>query len=83
MPQPADLSSVRAFVERELVDFGAEPDAIRDEARLEELEIDSLGVVELTASVKREFGVDVPLESLTKDLAVAEVVALIREAAAA
>ncbi|KJK52989.1 acyl carrier protein [Streptomyces sp. NRRL F-4428] len=83
MPQPADLASVRAFVERELVDFGAEPDAITDQARLDELEIDSLGVVELTASVKREFGADVPLEALTKDLTVAAVVALIQDAAAA
>ncbi|QNE26893.1 acyl carrier protein [Streptomyces sp. INR7] len=83
VPQPADLASVRAFVERELVDFGAEPDAITDQARLEELEIDSLGVVELTASVKREFAVDVPLEALTKDLTVAAVVALIQDAAAA
>ncbi|SBU98619.1 acyl carrier protein [Streptomyces sp. Ncost-T6T-1] len=78
MLQPADLASVRAFVERELIDFGAEPDAITDEARLGELQIDSLGVVELTASIKREFAVDVPLEALTKDVTVAEIVALIR-----
>ncbi|MEU9084695.1 acyl carrier protein [Streptomyces sp. NPDC048357] len=83
MLQPADLASVRAFVERELVDFGAEPDAVTDEARLEELEIDSLGVVELTASIKREFAVDVPLEALTKDITVAGVVALIRGGATA
>ncbi|WP_405530780.1 acyl carrier protein [Streptomyces avidinii] len=83
MLQSADLASVRSFVVRELVDFGAEPDKVSDGARLEELEIDSLGVVELTASIKREFGVDVPLEALTKDVTVAGVIALIQGAAAA
>ncbi|MEU3051591.1 acyl carrier protein [Streptomyces sp. NPDC006984] len=78
MSRPVDLAAVRAFVERELVDFGAEPGMISDEARLEELDIDSLGVVELTASIKREYAVDVPLEALTKDLTVAAVVDLIR-----
>ncbi|WP_185893293.1 acyl carrier protein [Streptomyces sp. WAC08241] len=81
MSRPINLAAVRAFVERELVDFGAEPGTISDEARLEELDIDSLGVVELTASIKHEYAVDVPLEVLTKNLTVAEVVDLIRTAA--
>ncbi|WP_030194534.1 acyl carrier protein [Streptomyces sp. NRRL S-87] len=81
MSRPADLAAVRAFVERELVDFGAEPGTISDGARLGELDIDSLGVVELTASIKHEYAVDVPLEALTKDLTVAQVVDLIRAAA--
>lgn len=42
-----------------LVEFGADPDAMRPEATLEELEIDSLDMFELAQILHQEFGIEV------------------------
>lgn len=42
-----------------LVEFGADPDQMRPEATLEELEIDSLDLFELGQVLKQEFGIEV------------------------
>ncbi|MFI8930758.1 acyl carrier protein [Streptomyces sp. NPDC053474] len=45
------------FVVEALEDFGAEPDAITMDVTFEDLEIDSLDLVELGQAVKKRFGV--------------------------
>ena len=42
-----------------LVEFGADPDEMRPEATLEELEIDSLDLFELGQILNQEFGIEV------------------------
>ncbi len=42
-----------------LVEFGADPDQLRPEATLEELEIDSLDLFELGQILNQEFGIEV------------------------
>jgi acyl carrier protein len=42
-----------------LIEFGADPDAMRPEATLEELEIDSLDMFELAQILHQEFGIEV------------------------
>jgi acyl carrier protein len=42
-----------------LVEFGADPERLRPEATLEELEIDSLDLFELGQILKQEFGIEV------------------------
>lgn len=42
-----------------LVEFGADPDALKPEATLEELEIDSLDLFELGQVLNMEFGIEV------------------------
>jgi acyl carrier protein len=42
-----------------LVEFGADPDAMRPDATLEELEIDSLDMFELAQILHQEFGIEV------------------------
>ena len=42
-----------------LIEFGAEPDELRPEATLEELEIDSLDLFELGQILSQEFGLQV------------------------
>ncbi|MEW2526431.1 MULTISPECIES: acyl carrier protein [unclassified Streptomyces] len=47
------------FVVEALEDFGAESDAITMDVTFEDLEIDSLDLVELGQAVKKRFGVQV------------------------
>ncbi|HEX8066855.1 MAG TPA: acyl carrier protein [Thermoleophilaceae bacterium] len=42
-----------------LVEFGADPDELKPEATLEELEIDSLDLFELGQILNQEFGIEV------------------------
>ena len=42
-----------------LVEFGADPDEMKPEATLEELEIDSLDLFELGQILNQEFGIEV------------------------
>ena len=42
-----------------LVEFGADPDALAPEATLEELDIDSLDMFELSQILQQEFGLEV------------------------
>ncbi|MEU6177754.1 acyl carrier protein [Streptomyces coeruleorubidus] len=83
MSKPITPDSVRTFIEQELVDFGAEPDAISDDISLDALDIDSLAVVELVASVKRRFAVEIPFEDIPRTSTVSAVCELIRSRTAA
>ncbi|MEU2059734.1 acyl carrier protein [Streptomyces sp. NPDC013455] len=83
MSEVVTPDSVRAFIEQELIDFGAEPEAVSDDVSLDELDIDSLAVVELVASVKRRFAVDIPFEDIPRSSTVAAVCDLIRARAQA
>lgn len=49
-----------------LVEFGADPDLLRPEATLEELDIDSLDMFELSQILKQEFGLEVNPEDFEK-----------------
>ncbi|HEX8648064.1 MAG TPA: phosphopantetheine-binding protein [Thermoleophilaceae bacterium] len=42
-----------------LIEFGADPDQLRPEATLEELDIDSLDMFELSQILQQEFGLEV------------------------
>lgn len=42
-----------------LIEFGADPDELRPEATLEELEIDSLDLFELGQILNQEYGIEV------------------------
>jgi acyl carrier protein len=42
-----------------LIEFGADPDEMKPEATLEELEIDSLDLFELGQILNQEFGIEV------------------------
>lgn len=50
-----------------LVDFGADPDEISDEATFEALDVDSLDLVELAQIVDEEYGVQITTDDM-KDL---------------
>ncbi|HEX8066917.1 MAG TPA: acyl carrier protein [Thermoleophilaceae bacterium] len=53
------VEAVAKRIMEALVEFGADPDEMRPEATLEELEIDSLDMFELAQILNQEFGVEV------------------------
>ena len=54
--------SLEQVVFTALDDFGADPDRISRDARLEDLEVDSLDLVELGQIIQDEYGVRLELE---------------------
>ncbi len=62
--QTPEFSAVQEFISSELVDLGVEQDAISTEARIDELDIDSLDVADLMTSIKRDYGVEIPRRDL-------------------
>lgn len=64
-----------------LVEFGAEPDAIAPEARFEDLDVDSLDLVELAQIAEDDYGVAITTEDLKKIETVGQAVDLIAERA--
>ena len=60
-----------------LIEFGADPDQLRPEATLEELDIDSLDMAELGQVVEDEYGVEIKGEDAAKVTTVSDAVDLI------
>ena len=55
----ANEEAVRQRIVGALVEFGADPDLLKPEATLEELDIDSLDLFELSQILQQEFGLEV------------------------
>ena len=74
-----DRSQIQAKMRDLLVDeLGLDADKITDEATFEEdLEVDSLGVVELLMALEDEFGVKIPDEEAENITAVGEAIDLV------
>ena len=74
-----DRSQIQAKMRDLLVDeLGLDADKITDEATFEEdLEVDSLGVVELLMALEDEFGVKIPDEEAENITAVGEAINMV------
>lgn len=74
-----DRSQIQAKMRDLLVDeLGLDADKITDEATFEEdLEVDSLGVVELLMALEDEFGVKIPDEEAENITAVGEAIDMV------
>lgn len=59
--------------------FDLEPGTLAADPTLESLDFDSLAIVQLTAAMEREFGVEVDDEKLTEDTTVSDIVELLGE----
>ena len=57
MSTTTDVNQVEATVYKSLETFGAEPTAISRDATFEQLDVDSLDLVEVAQIVEEEFGV--------------------------
>jgi acyl carrier protein len=73
----ATPEQVQARVVEAIASFGPEPDQITREATFEELDIDSLDLVELAQIVEEEYGVELKSEDMKELKSVGDAVDLI------
>ena len=77
MPETASKDQIEARVIDALVEFGEERENLTPNARFEDLDVDSLDLVELAQIVEDEYGVEVADSDLDKIETVSDVVDLI------
>ncbi len=78
-PTTVTREAVEARVRQALEEFGAEPSEITAEATFEDLDVDSLDLVELGQIVQEEYGVEIKGEDMPKLKTVGDAVDLIAE----
>jgi acyl carrier protein len=83
MPTTVTREAVQTRVFAALEEFGADADEITLEATFEELDVDSLDLVELGQIVQEEYGVELKGEDMPKLKTVGDSVDLITERAGA
>jgi acyl carrier protein len=64
MPTTATRDEIEGRVFKALEEFGAEPDQIGPDAEFEDLDVDSLDLVELAQIVEDEYGVQLKGEDM-------------------
>jgi acyl carrier protein len=79
MPETATKQEIDERVTEALVEFGADRDKIKPEARFEDLDVDSLDLVELAQIVEEEYGVELREADLEGIETVGQATELIRE----
>jgi acyl carrier protein len=77
VPETASKDQIEARVIDALVEFGEERENLTPTARFEDLDVDSLDLVELAQIVEDEYGVEVADSDLDKIETVSDVVELI------
>ena len=71
---PQDIEST---VVENLVSFGADPDVVSRDATLEDIDVDSLDLVELTQVVEETYGIDLEGSDFKQIKTVGDVVDLV------
>jgi acyl carrier protein len=79
MPETATPSQIETRVIDALVEFGEERENLSPTARFEDLDVDSLDLVELAQIVEDEYGVEVKDSDLDKVETVSDVVELVSQ----
>jgi len=82
MSATVTAEQVEARVLDALVTFGADADVVSRDATWEQLEVDSLDLVELAQVVEEEYGVEITSQDMQNLLTVGHVVDLVVERAA-
>ena len=77
MPETASKEQIEARVIDALVEFGEERENLSPQARFEDLDVDSLDLVELAQIVEDEYGVEIADSDLDKIETVSDVTELI------
>lgn len=77
MPETVTKEQIETRVIDALVEFGEERDELNLDARFEDLEVDSLDLVELAQIVEEEYGVELTDKDMDKLGTVRDVVDLI------
>jgi acyl carrier protein len=79
VPETKSKEQIEGRVIDALVEFGEERENITPQAKFEDLEVDSLDLVELAQIVEDEYGVEIKDSDLDKVQTVGDVVDLIAE----
>jgi acyl carrier protein len=79
MPETKSKEQIEQRVTDALVEFGEERENITPSARFEDLEVDSLDLVELAQIVEEEYGVEIKDSDLEQVQTVGDVVELIAQ----
>ena len=79
MPETASKQQIDERVTEALVEFGAERDEIKPDARFEDLDVDSLDLVELAQIVEDEYKVELRESDLEGIETVGQATELIKE----
>jgi acyl carrier protein len=77
VPETASKDQIQARVIDALVEFGEERENLTPQARFDDLDVDSLDLVELAQIVEDEYGVEIADSDLDKIETVSDVVELI------
>jgi acyl carrier protein len=77
VPETASKDQIQTRVIDALVEFGEERENLSPQARFEDLDVDSLDLVELAQIVEDEYGVEIADSDLDKIETVSDVVELI------
>jgi acyl carrier protein len=77
MATTATPQSIEETIIESLVNFGADADAVKREATLEEIDIDSLDLVELTQVVEETYDIDLEGSDFKSIKTVGDVVDLV------
>ena len=77
MATTATPQSIEETITEALVNFGADADAVTRDATLEDIDIDSLDLVELAQIVEDEFGVELRGDDVKDVKTVGEVIDLV------
>lgn len=64
LASPVSDETVLELIHEELVDAGVEPEEVTPDARLDDLDIDSLDVTQILTTIKKRYGVVIPREEL-------------------
>jgi acyl carrier protein len=81
MPETITKDQIEGRVVNALVEFGEERDSINLDSKFEELEVDSLDLVEMAQIIEEDYGVEVSDADMDKLKTVRDVVDLVAERA--
>jgi len=79
MPETISTEQIERRVIDALVEFGEEPDAVSVDARIEDLDVDSLDLVELAQIIEDEYGVEITDSDMDALKTVGDVVDLVAQ----
>jgi acyl carrier protein len=81
METAGSLKTAEETVYAALVELGVDPNAIRHDATLAELYIDSLDLIELGNIIEEDYGIEMTPDDLTRVLTVGDAIKLIGDRA--
>ena len=81
MAEAPTSEQIEKVITESLVTFGADPDAISRDAALEERDVDSLDLAELSQVIEEQFGVELSASDVAEIKTVGDAIDLVAERA--